>query len=353
MPPTPTSTIIRMAEIAAIGEPAPPRANENSLRIYHLLEAERVSENANVIARALFGMRSLEEQGRGFSVHPICGSVSYWNFGALVAPRRFPVRTIGNNPERAARQFIEEGRKKLAGASRQASFPLQSLLPSSLTKPYVAGVTPKGAASPDHVICRFGVELPLDGVRKVRVHGATLDMRIGIGDVVLGFKLRWRPIQGEGLSPEISPSAAADTGSAPHSHGAAELSEELVYLLADDNERQTHLAPVYLSLAGHHGAIRAASSHSLVVELVARRTSRGADVGAQIDGGSGSFRFSWTCWRLTASAEEEVRTFGNTPIIQLEPGAWNVAVIIEDRMTGATAKAERMLVAPFADPADG
>jgi hypothetical protein len=354
---------------------------QRGLRVYALADPAIVAEAAPAIAKALFGMDSTQDGGRIFDVHPTSGRLYYADHDALWK------NTEGSDlpgdrrtAETLARAFLEEAQRKLAGDRRLRELGVGALFPSDLRPSAIGLVVAKSGNAPDHWLCHFSAFLPVNESRSARVDGAAVDIRIGRHGRVVGFSTRWRPVTGDLLSaplgaPQeadsvrpfgaVSPPAAPTSGiiaapaapvapsvvstaeaedhhghDEPHAEPAAQPAEQ-VYALADDNAAQTFLAPMLVTLEGHHGSVDPASAHSMVIDVMQRETDTGLTLGASVAGGSGDFQVQWAAWSPVSGSDTEPRVFDGTGSIDLPAGVWTVTVFVRDKLTGAVAQAER------------
>jgi hypothetical protein len=356
------------------------------LRVYALADPVILSDAAPAIAQALFGMNALQDGGRIFDVHPTSGRLHYADHDALWKNENGRgLAADARAVEALARAFLEDARRKLSGIRALREHGLGELLPNELRPLWIGAVMPEAGAAADHWLCRFSAVLPLDHARSARVEGAAVDLRIGRQNRIIGFSTRWRPIIGDLVSPPLGetdqnaaplprpagmivppqplkpgiiaapavPAIAAVVDAAPkddhHDHGGSiggdAAAGEVLYWLADDNAPQNFLAPVRLTLNGHHGQVDPACRHALVLELFQRRAESGIEVLAAVAGGSGDVQYRWAIWSPSSDASAEPITFGNEASILVPTGAWTITLLVEDKVTGAVAQAERQVFA--------
>jgi hypothetical protein len=339
-----------------------------SVRVYRLVEPDRLVAHAPALAASLFGMRDVQDGDRTFSVQPASGYLYFSDADELWRnPDGTGLPASADQVERLARAFLSDSNRRVVVNHQLRQEGVRALFPEDVRPTWIGAATPRGGRVPDHWLCRFGVFLPADTSRTARVEGASIDVRIGRRGATVGLSSRWRPIVGDLLSSELSDPADHDLAETPSSMAipapippyrpllASSQSEpiearptgeevdvqELVYLLADEQYPQNVLAPMYLRRSGHEGAWEAASLHSLSVEILERRNGGSVELAAFVTGGSGRLEYAWGAWDFDTFFVEGIRPIGDSSSITVEPRVHNVVLSVRDSLTGVFTTAEK------------
>jgi hypothetical protein len=343
------------------------------IRVYRLVEPDRLAANASVLATVLFGMRAVPDGDRTLSVHPASGNLYFADHGELWQnPEGAGLPASADQAERLARAFLSDSNRRVIANHTLRQEGVPPLFPEDVRPTWIGAAMPRGGNAPDHWLCRFDAYLPADIVRTARVEGASIDVRIGRRRAIIGVSSRWRPIAADLISSELSDPADHDLRETPSSMAIlpptpshrpsipppqpgeievqspgedADAWEELVYLLADESYPQEILAPLYLRRSGHEGAWEPASLHSLSVEILERRSGDSVELAAFVMGGSGRLEYAWGAWSLDTIFVEGIRGLGDSSSITVEPGVQNVVLSVRDPLTGASVTAEKTLLA--------
>ena len=346
------------------------RHDFGSVRVYRLAPAGAVLRHAEVMARELFGLRDLESPDRAFTIHPASGFIFYADHGALWQnPLGSDLPSDTSEAERLARAFLADANRAIAGSHTMRRARIRQIFPTDLRPLWIGGIIPKGSNRADHWLCRFAVHLPVDHQRTARVEGAAVELRLGRHGRVIGLTSRWRSIVGDLISVErdherrataihadpagmirrpqfpqvpVPPAPPRENAhaNAEHHHAHADEPAEFLYWLEDEDAPQVFLSPVYLEGSGEHRAVRAASAHTLRVEIRQRTSGARIELLAIVSGGSGDYAYQWAQWSAGAFPEQGLTMLGTSMRESVDIGASQILVAIRDRQTGAVVQTE-------------
>jgi len=343
-----------------------------STRVYALQPVSSLVKNERRLAAALFGMRSLDDQGRIFRISPISGYLFYCDQEKLwknTAGRGLPTDRL--DVERTGRGFLENANLSVSCDRVLRREGIAALFPTDVRLLWVGAIVPQKRSRPDHWLCQFGVDLPVDRERRARVDGAKIDLRIGADRTMLAVSSRWRSLQGDFLDTETigiesedalysdAPlavhrprPAATQQIEKPFPALAAEASRpgdlshgddptEYLYSLADENAPQTHLAPFLFRGHQHHAEQIPASTYSLCADILQRGSNHKLELLAVVRGGSGRYEYRWYYWEPHTVVEAGMAALGTGPQVNLSPGIYNVVLLVRDLATNSVIQAER------------
>lgn len=271
-------------------------------------------------------------------------SSQMWTGGAGAIPRS------AGDAEAAARRFMEEANRRVA-ASHLRDLAGIALFPAD---PQLASVGPmfaEGRASPDHWLCTFGAELSTGLPNKSDTSGsvdqtiasvmdAGVDIRVGANSSVIGMWSTWRPVRGFEMVDALRPPPGGATPS-------------IIYQAYGHDIPQDLLAPYYLMPGDDEdtGALLPASSYSLLVDIGRDDGASTTQLTAQVTGNVGSLAYAWGAWPLEVGPVAGLTSLGTGATVQLEAGAYNVVLDVQDQLTGAFVR--KAFVIYFGDAALG
>jgi hypothetical protein len=211
-----------------------------------------------------------------------------------------------------------------------------------------AVVRPDGSCF-DHWLYRARPQLVLDGGSRTRVpvYGSAVEVRIGHMGLPIGIRSRWTPLAPTQKLVDPSPYIPSANEQQPASNGQA-APPRLAYLLEGDAVPQFYLAPYFIEVDEHGGTPVSASPFSLTVDIErTRQNDETMVVVALARGGSGDYLYKWGIYSLVRY-EDGFRQLGAgrqhllgasagvmASSIELNNGAYIVAVNVKDRATGA------------------
>lgn len=308
-----------------------------SIRIYRLVPPGVVADNEAELARTIFGMSGPREARRVFGVSPQSGWLFYADYGALW--QNSSGSGLSSDPAKAAGAFLRNASARVAARGKLRKAGLDRILPDGLELRDTQAVLNPSKAVVDHWLCRYYAFLSSGiGEDPVPVVGALLEVRIGRNDVIIGLWSRWRTCSGdESVTRILSPAANGTSGG---TSSAQDNSLPLTYVLDDETAPQTFLLPYYELRDDDNAIYFPASSYSLVVQLFQRRNPSGdTDVSALVVGGSGKYRFSWATWD-PGNLDGGIEAVGDDIQIKVSAGTRQVALVVEDEVTGVVKQVE-------------
>ncbi len=304
------------------------RAHSNIL-VYRLVTPDSIAARVDVIAAALFGMKSAVDSGRSLTVSPLPALLLFSD-----ADRLFLARSPAGLPrdsdtaQRVAERFIADSRKRLA----QAGEGLAALLPPLVHESTRAVRAPR-SGFPDHWVCIFSTRVMSGVGPPLPVMNGLFEIRVGAEGRIVGLTSTWRPLAEAVRSMYIPPPKEASDAA-------------LVYRIEGSLAPQRFLSPYYVRVHDDDGRLWPASGHSLVIDMIAEQTGADIQLRALPSGGSDSYRFAWAMWHLTSP--NTFTALGTDSRVRIPLGtAANVIVDVEDTKTGAIVRAERLLFASF------
>jgi hypothetical protein len=128
---------------------------------------------------------------------------------------------------------------------------------------------------------------------------------------------------------------------------------QLVYQGGGHDEPLEVLAPYHL-LPGDDsdtGELLPASEYSLSIQLSREETKDGVRLSAEVTGNVGSLAYAWGAWPLDRGVNQFER-LGESANVDLPPGAYNVVLDVEDRLTRAFARRQYLIYCGPAAPTD-
>lgn len=336
------------------------------IRIYRLVDAELISKNADLIARAVFGLRSSSDPGVRFAVAPGSGWIFYsddnetWRNG----------RAVGELPtlqdaQVAATEFFSTANSRLAAERTLAQGGFRELFPTNPRRRGARLVTDPVTEGPSHWLCHFGHDLePAQDEPRAPVLGALTDVRIGEGKKVEGVWHRWRAVTSEEVVGRV-PSGQSGTGggAAPTALQPASLiplaerpgplsiapkGEEdetptLAYLAADENVAQRCLVPYYVRGKGEDRTFSPASSHSFLPAISVNRSTGSVSLRADVAGGSGRYEFAWARWSPLTIGTAGIVDLGSGPGVEVDVGVSTIVLQVTDSLTGISVSTETVV----------
>jgi hypothetical protein len=189
-----------------------------------------------------------------------------------------------------------------------------------------------------------------------------LEIRIGSAGSVIGFWLRWRcyssdepvsriPLPAgykvagqESTMPEIPAASPIDPPTMPLkpniSPSDPSVLFSLVYLLADDNARQTILAPFYKFAQDDSAVFYPASTYSIIVNINQSSSDNGMSLSVDVSGGFKNYKYRWADWRPDSVVEKGLTDLGDGKAVEIGPGVHNVILRLEDVLSGVVVQVE-------------
>jgi hypothetical protein len=196
----------------------------------------------------------------------------------------------------------------------------------------------------------------------IPVDGSILEIRIGSGDSVIGFWLRWRCVSSDESVDRLSLPAGFNVAATPSGINPATpiappakpsirpsdtpVQFSLVYLLADENAPQTVLAPFYMFTQEDSAIFYPASKYSIILNIMPSPSDNGMTLSADVSGGSKNYRYSWARWSPDSVAEEGVIVFGDGANAEIGPGVHNVVLRLEDTESLVVVQVESVFYVP-------
>lgn len=327
---------------------------DDQYRIYGLADTTLFTAQFDVIRGLVMqALKVSPSSRRRVSLSPACAWLEYTDLDELWNCSSPPALQSANDALKTAESLLT--RLEQACSDANTAWPKslrgRALLPSVNLLRRIsinAMVRPDGSAF-DHWRYRARPQLMLDGGSKTRVpvYGSMVEVRIGHMGLPVSVCSRWTPLAPVQKlvdpSPYVPP--AADHQQTLDGQAAPPL---LAFLLEGDAVPQFYLAPYYFDLDEHGGSAVSASPFSLIVDI--ERTKQDDEsmlVVALARGGSGAYLYNWAVYSLH-HYEDGLRqlgagkqhTIGSSPrvtasSIELDNGAYIVAVNVKDRATGA------------------
>ena len=302
----------------------------DAILAYTLIEPDRIAGRVDVIAGALFGMRSAVDGARSLTSSPLSALVHFSD-----GERIFRTTSVGvlppdaNAAQKIAERFIVDGRKRLGRGEDY----LAALFPPLAHESTRAIRSPRSIYL-DHWVSLFSCRVVSGIGPPAPVMNGVVEIRVGAEGRIVGLTSTWRPLAGTVRSNYVPPPVEAPDAA-------------LVYLIEGSQAPQRFLAPYYLSMGNDgDGLLWPASGHSLVVDVNGEETGDEVALYAAPRGGSGSYRFAWGMWRLTSP--NDFSALGTDRQVRIPRGtAANVIVDVEDTSTRALVRVERLLFANF------
>lgn len=323
-----------------------------SVRVYRLLDPSISSGNADALAKALFGNAVGRGNGRFFRVSSASGFLSYQDEDALWSARAWS--DLPAKPEAAegiARRFFEMANARLANTSAFRKAGLARYFPEKLASAGNALATRPDTGA--HWLCRFSVTLPTGiGQPDAAVTFALIEVRVGVGGRIGGLWSRWRPYVAEEDIARLDPPSLTGSSRSPSARSAAAASVSgqngttgddpppLVYLASDENVVQTLLMPYYVVTQEESALVAPASSYSLMVNIDQAADASGITLQAVVNGGSGSFNYSWARFSPAYVSTEGIQDLGDAAQVRVDVGHHNIVLLVRDDATGASFQTE-------------
>jgi len=288
------------------------------LSVWKLVPAEEMQRLSGKIRVALGG-----GIGYNFHLHPESGHFTWGNSGLLHKNVKRNVVNLKDEASAiaAAMKFMQSRNEllgpignSLPGSAGQSETTAKLFPPADWLKPMsIAKIANQYYGYADHWLCKFAVVVIDKAGLEYPVVGAEIDIRITEGLHIATVTSRWRPLaEMQQVKPYLSITldpfpfaeeekeedhhADEEAGHTheEHAHGHVVLDKNIVYLLQDDNEPQTLLAPYEAEWMGEdHMGIMPASHYSLWIEFAGMPVNKGGQIIALIIGGSGTYEGEW------------------------------------------------------------
>lgn len=353
-----------------------------TIRIHKIAAPDQLAAQAERIGRLGFGVDSAGT--KVFSIQPASGFLYYADRAALWQnPAGDGLPIAAGETEAIVRRHLARINAWVALDAALRKIGLGALFPTDLRLIDSMTIPHPDTARTDHLLCRFSVWLPtgLDG--PVAVDGAAVEARIGRDGALLALSTRWRPVVAQTVSrylplpangtvaapplavfdpPRVmrpvtpqpaaimapaapAPPARPGLGDESDSHDdAGEAEPELIYSLQDGNAPQAYYSPYYIQRVGHHGSMRVASAHSLMVDVLQQATADGAvTVRAAVSGGSGTYLYEWYRYSVVDFADTGLEACGTAETMELGRGYFNIILRVSDPQTDQVMQIERTI----------